>query len=268
MDEIKEYGQQSPDKFRKIWRKSGGFFTLILGAVYTYILLRYTHATEGSVISVVAMIGFNAVGFLSLAIGAFSPLGSLSVSVWHRLILSVIGIAGIGAGTYVGVDTMVRRSGEVEVWPHIHYPDASGRVSYLKEDVICQLGPTPSRCVGVRIAPDNGMTLMHFHFHLRPIRRNPGESVVGIVLWLRGDSAGERVRLWAPCWGPMKDDQRIGSPIFSEWTQLADRWQQVTIRNTDKGCQFDPFYLDLAAEVSSNQRELTMFFGGATLQFQ
>jgi len=102
MEEIEKYGQ--PIRSRETERKIGGVLTLIIGAAYTYIMLRYMRWASAPALPLTATIILNAAGILALAQGIFHPFGQMSISLWHRLVWTAAGVAGISAGTYIGVD--------------------------------------------------------------------------------------------------------------------------------------------------------------------
>jgi hypothetical protein len=106
MEEIEKYGQPVGVRFRENERKIGSFLTLIVGAVYTYILLKYTRSAPLSPLALTATVIFSWSGILSLTQGVFHPFWQISASTWHRWIWTASGVASIGAGTYVGVSAM------------------------------------------------------------------------------------------------------------------------------------------------------------------
>jgi hypothetical protein len=115
MEEIEKYGQPVSSKFRESERKIGTLLTLMVGAAYTYILLRYTRSTGASPLALTATVVFVSAGVLSLAQGVFHPFGQISGAVWHRGILTTAGVAIIGTGTYVGITGTEREeSGYIE----------------------------------------------------------------------------------------------------------------------------------------------------------
>lgn len=112
MEEIEKYGQPSRARLGERGRKIGAFLMLIVGAGYTYIVLRYGQSAAQSPLTLTATLVFSAAGILSLAQGVFQPFGQISASLWHRWILTAAGVTGIGAGTYIGVSATVADESE------------------------------------------------------------------------------------------------------------------------------------------------------------